>query len=55
MYLPIEIKHIELVGRGTNVTLFEPKSFKYPMQLTYHQIVSDIEFATTIKQRPVDV
>lgn len=55
MNFPFEIEDIELIWGSADVSFFVPVSLEDSIDLTYHHIVSDIEFALTVQERTVDV
>jgi len=45
MDLPVKIEHVELVGRGADVTLAVPVGLENPVDLADHEIVPYVKFS----------
>ena len=50
MNLSVKIVYIELVWWSSDIALPEPIGFKYPVNLAYHHVMSDIKFSSFIEK-----
>lgn len=53
--LPLEVEDIELVRSGPYISFFVPVGLENPIQLADHHVVPDVEFASLVKEGPIDV